>query len=60
MTEVAVDLCQGQDHGLDQVQESVQIETESGVTNVESMTIVQTQTQIMRQTDYSNCMSQTN
>ena len=40
MTEVVVDPCQDQleDQGLGQIQESVQIETESGVINVGNMT----------------------
>ena len=64
MTEVAVDPHQGQHKDQGQVQEAVKIETESGVTTVESMitllTIVQTQTQMRRQTGCSNCIIQMN
>ena len=62
MTEAVVDLHQGQDIDQGLVQELVQIETESGVTNVENMiillAIVQMQTQMKRWNNYSNCIVQ--
>ena len=65
MTEVLVDphQDQDQDQDLDEVQELVKIETVSGVTNVENiitlLTIIQTQAQMKRQTNYNNYMIQT-